>query len=233
MVREVVWTVNEKLISLDVGTERFKRKPLRIEVYDFLKSSIIQGKLKPGEKLNEVELGQHLGISRTPIRETLLRLENEGFVSIDPGRGAIVAKHSRKDLEEIYPIVAVLEGLAAALATPHLSRSDLAKMRKCNKQMKEASQASGYMELNILFHQTFLENCHNDRLLGLLLNFKDQIFRFRVFSLSMPNRLAESAAEHDSIVQAFEEKNAKLAEELVRAHVRMAKAAIEKASLDY
>jgi DNA-binding GntR family transcriptional regulator len=225
--------VNEKLSNLDVDTERFKRKPLRIEVYDFLKTSIIQGKLKPGEKLNEIDLGQHLGISRTPIRETLLRLENEGFVTIDPGRGAIVAKHSREDLEEIYPLVAVLEGLAAALATPHLSRSDLAKMKKYNKQMKETSQASQYMELNTLFHQTFLENCHNDRLLGALLNFKDQIFRFRVFSLSMPNRLAESVAEHDSIIQAFEQKDAKLAEELVREHVKMGKIAIEKSSLDY
>ena len=224
--------MKEKLRKLDVDIERFKRKPLRIEVYDFLKSSIIEGKLKPGEKLNEIDLGQQLGISRTPIRETLLRLENEGFVSIDPGRGAIVARHSREDLEEIYPIVAVLEGLAAGLATPYLTRSDLTKMHKYNQQMKETSQASRYMELNTLFHKTFLENCHNYRLLGALSNLKDQIFRFRVFSLSMPNRIAESVVEHDSILKAFEQKNAKLAEELIRNHVMKGKTAIERASLD-
>jgi DNA-binding GntR family transcriptional regulator len=225
--------MNEKLSSLEaVDIEKFKRKPLRLEVYEFLKSSITQGKLKPGQRLNEIDLGQHLGISRTPIRETLLKLENEGFVTIDPGKGAVVAKHSKADLEEIYPIVSVLEGLAARLATPHLIRSDWVKMKKYNKQMKESSQVARYMELNGLFHQTFLENCHNDRLLGDISNFKDQIYRFRVFSLSMPHRISESVVEHDAIIQAFERKNAKLAEERVREHVMKGKTAIEKASLD-
>jgi len=225
--------MNEKLSALEaVDTEKFKRKPLRLEVYEFLKSSITQGKLKPGQRLNEIDLGQHLGISRTPIRETLLKLENEGFVTIDPGKGAIVAKHSRADLEEIYPIVSVLEGLAARLATPHLVRADWMKMKKYNKQMKSSSQVARYMDLNGVFHQTFLENCHNDRLLGDISNFKDQIYRFRVFSLSMPNRIAESVAEHDAIIRAFEQRNAKLVEELVREHVMKGKVAIEKASLD-
>src|SRR5919205_3642116 len=120
--------VIEKLSSLEVDAERFKRKPLRLEVYEFLKGAIIRGELKPGQRLNEIELGQHLGISRTPIRETLMKLEHEGFVSIDPGKGAVVAKLSKVDLEEIYPIVAVLEGLAARLATLHLNRSDLVRM---------------------------------------------------------------------------------------------------------
>jgi DNA-binding GntR family transcriptional regulator len=225
--------MNEKLSSLEVvDTEKFKRKPLRVEVYEFLKSSITQGKLKPGQRLNEIDLGHHLGISRTPIRETLLKLENEGFVTIDPGKGAVVAKHSKADLEEIYPIVSVLEGLAARLATPHLVRADWVKMKKYNKQMKESSQVARYMELNGLFHQTFLENCHNDRLLGDISNFKDQIYRFRVFSLSMPNRITEAIVEHDAIIQAFERRNAKLVEELVREHVMKGKTAIEKASLD-
>ncbi len=225
--------MNEKLAALEaIDTEKFKRKPLRLEVYEFLKSSITQGKLKPGQRLNEIDLGQHLGISRTPIRETLLKLENEGFVTIDPGKGAVVAKHSRADLEEIYPIVSVLEGLAARLATPHLIRADWMKMKKYNKQMKGSSQVGRYMELNGLFHQTFLENCQNDRLLGDISNFKDQIYRFRVSSLSMPNRIAESVAEHDAIIRAFEQRNAKLVEELVRQHVMKGKLAIEKASLD-
>jgi len=215
-----------------VDTEEFKRKPLRLKVYEFLKSSITQGKLKPGQRLNEIDLGQHLGISRTPIRETLLKLENEGFVTIDPGKGAVVAKHSKADLEEIYPIVSVLEGLAARLATPHLIRSDWVKMKKYNKQMKESSQVARYMELDGVFHQIFLQNCHNGRLSGNISNLKDQIYRFRVFSLSMPNRIVESVVEHDAIIQAFEQKNAKLAEELVREHVMKGKRAIEKASLE-
>ncbi len=224
----------EKLSNLEVDLGRFKRKPLRLEVYELLRESIIHGKLKPGQKLNEIELGQQLGISRTPIRETLMRLENEGFVSMDPGKGAVVAKLSKVDLEEIYPIVSVLEGLAARLATPRLTRSDLSAMRRYSREMKEAvkSETSHYMELNIMFHQVFLENCHNDRLLGAVMNFKNQIYRFRLFSLAMPDRIGESIKEHDQILKAFEEKKAKQVEELVKAHVLHGRDALERAPLE-
>jgi len=226
--------MEQKLSELPVDPERFKRKPLRHEVYEFLRGSIIQGKLKPGQRLNEIELGQHLGISRTPIRETLMKLEHEGFVSIDPGKGAVVTRLSKVDLEEIYPIVAALEGLAAGLAVPHLTRSDLAKLKRYNKEMKETvgGQMSRYMELNTSFHQTFLENSHNDRLLATVMTFKDQIYRFRLFSLAMPSRMSESLEEHHKILQAFEKKDAKRAEELVREHVMNGKRVLEKAVLE-
>jgi len=217
----------------EVDLERFKRKPLRMEVYGFLKESIIQGRLEPGERLNEIELGQQLGISRTPIRETLMRLENEGLVTIDPGKGAVVARISKNDLGQIYPIVSILEGLAARLATPHLTRSDVAKMKKFNKEMKSAiGQVSRYMELNAKFHQTFFENCHNDRLLGMIRNLKDQIYRFRVFSLALPDRMVQSSKEHDLIIQAFEQKQEEDVERLVREHVLQGMKTLEKAALD-
>jgi DNA-binding GntR family transcriptional regulator len=226
--------VIEKLSSLEVDAERFKRKPLRLEVYEFLKGAIIRGELKPGQRLNEIELGQHLGISRTPIRETLMKLEHEGIVSIDPGKGAVVARLSKVDLEEIYPIVAVLEGLAARLSTSHLNRSDLVRMKKYNKGMKEAAsgRVSRFMELNAQFHQTFLENCHNDRLLATVMTFKEQIYRFSVFSLAMPSRMSQSIEEHDLIVQAFEGKKTKQVEELVKVHVLHGKEALEKAAFE-
>src|SRR5436190_22821369 len=116
-----------------------------------------------------------------------MKLEHEGFVSIDPGKGAVVTRLSKVDLEEIYPIVAALEGLAAGLAVPHLTRSDLAKPKRYNKEMKDTvgDQMSRYMELNTTFHQPLLENSHNDRLLATVLTSKDQILRVRHVSLAL------------------------------------------------
>ena len=182
------------LQELKLEKERFKRKPLRIEVYEFLKESITRGGLKPGQKLNEVDLGNHLGISRTPIREALMRLEHEGLVTLDPGKGAVVSEISKVDLGEIYPIVAALEGLAARIAAA--------------KRMLEEAQ----------------------RLSSLVSSYKEQIYRFRIFSLNMPGRMHHSTGEHRQIIEAFERKDGELAEQLLRNHVEQGRKTLEKIS---
>jgi len=221
------------LQELKLEKERFKRKPLRIEVYEFLKESITRGGLKPGQKLNEVDLGNHLGISRTPIREALMRLEHEGLVTLDPGKGAVVSEISKVDLGEIYPIVAALEGLAARIAAANMEPADIRKLRKLDRQMVKAAKAgdaSAFMNLNTEFHQTFLDRCTNQRLSSLVSSYKEQIYRFRIFSLNMPGRMHHSTGEHRQIIEAFERKDGELAEQLLRNHVEQGRKTLEKIS---
>ena len=221
------------LQALKLEKERFKRKPLRIEVYEFLKESITKGGLKPGQKLNEIDLGNHLGISRTPIREALMRLEHEGLVTMDPGKGAVVSAISKVDLGEIYPIVASLEGLAARIAAANMEPADTRKLKKLNDQMIKAARAGdapAFMKLNSEFHQTFLDKCTNQRLSILVSSYKDTIYRFRIFSLNMPDRMHHSIEEHKRIIEAFERKDGEQAEQLLRHHVEQGRKSLEKLS---
>jgi len=219
--------------ALKLEKDRFKRKPLRIEVYEFLKQSITRGALKPGQKLNEIDLGNHLGISRTPIREALMRLEHEGIVTMDPGKGAVVSEISKIDLAEIYPIVSTMEGLAARIAAPNMELSDVRKLRKLNQEMARAAKTGDpatFMQLNSEFHQAYLDKCTNQRLCNLVFSYKEQIYRFRIFSLNLPNRMNESVREHAQIIDAFERKDPDLAERLLREHVDQGRKSIEKIS---
>jgi DNA-binding GntR family transcriptional regulator len=224
-----------KFQELKLEKERFKRKPLRIEVYEFLRQSITRGALKPGQKLNEIDLGAHLGISRTPIREALMRLEQEGLVHLDPGRGAVVAEISKVDLGEIYPIVATLEGLAARLATPRLGPADIDGLEQLHRAMKQAARrgdAAEYMSVNARFHQVYLDRCGNQRLSTLLQSYKDQIYRFRIFSLNIPDRMHASVAEHASIIEAFDSRDAELAGRRVQEHVEQGGRTLERLTGD-
>ena len=220
-----------KFQDLKLEKEPLKRKPLRVEVYEALRQSITRGALKSGRKLNEIDLGTHFGTSRTPIREALMRLEQEGLVHLDPGRGAVVVDISRVDLGEIYPIVATLEGLAARLATPRLEATDIQNLHQLNRAMKQVARrgdAAAYMSANAEFHQVYLDRCMNQRLSMLLQSYKEQIYRFRIVSLSMPDRMNASAAEHAAIIAAFEARDPDLAGRLVQQHVEQGRRAVEK-----
>ena len=212
----------DTLAGLEIQKERFQKRPLRVEVYEVLRAAIIEGRLRPRQKLNEVDLGNHLGISRTPVREALMQLEKEGLVTIDPGKGAAIAEISRSDLVEIYPIVSVLEGLAARKAATNLTFEDLSGMKDLNRQLKDLAKrgdASAYMEANSRLHQVFLDKYPNERLRDLIASYKGQIHRFRLFSLNLPGRMQESVLEHDRIIVAFEKRDASRVEHLVRKHV--------------
>ena len=195
--------MTDTLAGLGIRKERFQKKPLRVEVYEVLRAAIIEGRLRPRRKLSEVDLGNHLGISRTPVREALMQLEKEGLVTIHPGKGATIAEISRSDLVEIYPIVSVLEGLAAQNAAANLTFEDLSGMKDLNRQLKDFAKkgdASVYMEANSQLHQVFLDKYPNQRLRGLIASYKGQIHRFRLFSLNLPGRMEESVLEHGRVM---------------------------------
>jgi DNA-binding GntR family transcriptional regulator len=207
------------------------QKTLRAQIVDSLKESIATGRLKPGEKISETKLAEDLGISRTPLREAIQTLEAEGFLKVIPRKGAVVSDFSRKDIEDIYDIKAILEGLAARLATENLTASNIQKLENINGQLrsltlKGESSAGRFFKLHNEFHDTFLQAGNNDRLYQLNCHLMGPFKRFRLSSLAIPGRFEESVKAHDEIIEAFKAKDAKKAEELVIKNVLEGKKAL-------
>jgi DNA-binding GntR family transcriptional regulator len=154
-------------------------KPLREQVYDHLRGLLNRGELRPGHFLDLVGLAARLGVSRTPLRDALLQLEAEGFVTILPRRGVQVLSLGRDDIRHIYEIVGALEGAALLAAFPRLGRGEAAALRSLNREMKAAVEAGDfdrYYERNLAFHDVFLDRCDNERLVRLVRALKQRLY---------------------------------------------------------
>lgn len=203
-------------------------KPLRDKIATSIRDSILRGKLKPGERLMELDLAKLLGISRTPIREAFLQLESEGFLKVIPRKGAIVTETSFKDAEETYEIKSVIEGLAARLATLKLTDEQINELEKINKEMEEIALSENkdyqkFLELNSSFHKVINESCGNDKLIKLILNLRYQTFRYNYLFLSLISHLESSVQEHNQIIEAIKKRDEELVEKLVKKHNENAK----------
>ncbi|MFZ3073340.1 MAG: GntR family transcriptional regulator [Thermodesulfobacteriota bacterium] len=197
---------------------------LRERIVEFVKDSITNGRLKPGERVPEHEIAESLGISRTPIREAFRQLETEGFIAVIPRKGAVVSPITAKDVREFYAIKSLLEGYAARQACAKFTDKDIKKLRTLNSQMKdcvEENDLKGFFRLDTRFHETFLMACNNDRLCALAHNIVQQFERLRIAALSMPGRLRTSVRQHDDIIEAFALKDAPRVETLVRENAEL------------
>ncbi|MGH2374174.1 MAG: GntR family transcriptional regulator [bacterium] len=182
---------------------------------EYLRLSIVQGKLLPGQKIPQDEIGENLGISRMPVREALRKLEAEGFVRLLPNRGAIVRELSVQDIREVYQIRIELEGLAARLAAPRVFPEQLERLRRLMALMSrtvEQDDIQRLLELNKDFHHTCYESADNARLLRMIQDLRNYSLRYRVFHAHIPHRLRDSLHEHQAILRAFEARDGALAE---------------------
>ncbi len=154
-------------------------KSLREQVYDHLRLLLNRGELRPGAPLDLDALEVRLGVSRTPLRDALLQLEWEGFVTILPRRGVQVRPLTRDDIRHLYEIIGALESAALLAAFPLLGRAGAAALRRLNLEMKRAVEADDfdrYYERNLAFHDVFLDRCHNERLVHLVRTFKQRLY---------------------------------------------------------
>ena len=154
-------------------------KSLRQQVYDHLRHLLNCGELRPGAFLDLDALETRLGVSRTPLRDALLQLEAEGFVSILSRRGVQVRPLTRDDIRHLYEIIGALEGAALLAAFPRLCAADAAALRRLNAEMKEAVRADDfdrYYEGNLAFHDVFLDRCDNERLVRLVRTLKQRLY---------------------------------------------------------
>jgi len=187
-------------------------------VEEALRQAILGGDLSPGEPLVLGELSAQLGVSRTPIREAFRQLETEGFITVVPRKGAIVASLSPREIAEFYDLKMVLEGYAARCAAATLTESDLTKMETVNRQIEAASEKKDLrrlLDLHNEFHDIFLRSCGNEKLHTIVQNLVMQFRRFRLI-LAMPGKIEGSIRQHWEIIDAFRKRDPELAEELVR-----------------
>jgi DNA-binding GntR family transcriptional regulator len=196
---------------------------LRDRVYEILKKSIVFQEISPGEKIDEEAIAKQLGVSRTPIRETLCRLENEGIVKVIPRRGAFVVKHSREKITEILMVREVLEGFAARLAVDHVDGKLTDKMKSLFNQFSGSDireQSKNYTQADLEFHNLIIKASRNDLLINIMNTLNDHIQMLRIQTVSHEGRMEQSLVEHFKIIQAMEQKDHSSAEYLMREHIR-------------
>lgn len=201
-------------------------------MYGHLRRGILGGEYDVGQRISDVVIAQKFQVSRTPVREALLRLEQEGLLSRDGPRRLIVSSITPEEITHIYPIVAVLEGLAGYLAAPHLTAADLKELRALDARMQTAARAfdaSTFLAANAAFHDVFIKRANNPHLEKEIGNFRHRMRRFRVFLMKIPGRMAMSVEEHAAIIEAFVSRDAQQAERATRRHVSSAEQALRQA----
>ncbi|MCP8970074.1 GntR family transcriptional regulator [Ectobacillus sp. SYSU M60031] len=185
-----------------------KRLSFRDEVYGALKKSIITLELQPGERLSDKELAERFGISRTPVREALKRLEDEGLIQSLPGSSTRVAPLQWEEAKHAFTVVAALHALAARLACPVLQETDIQQLEQHNKELHlaiEAGDVIGAMEADERFHQVFLDAAGNPEIVAALRMSLPKIQRLEVSQFTSQNGLA-SVAQHDGIIAACKKR---------------------------
>ncbi len=199
--------------------ERIKQKSLPEHVAEELERRILDGTLKPGQRLIEQELCATLGVSRSPVREALQVLESQGFVVREPRKGVTVAKATHREGEQIYQIRACLEGLATSLAVQNRTPELMQALRAVHQQMVRAAEKKKldvYQRLNQQFHDLIIGACQSPRLIQLIRNFDKQTLRYRLAVMTAPAWMLKSTRLHAATIASFEAGDADAAERLRR-----------------
>lgn len=200
-------------------------KPLREIVFETMREAIIRGDLAPGERLMEVQLAEEMGVSRTPVREAIRKLELEGFVAMIPRKGAYVADYTIKDITDVFEIRAALESLAAGLACERITEQEIDELQilvvKVGKTIKD-NDLDALVEVDTEFHDRIYKASRNSRLEQMISNLREQIQRFRATSLASPGRIKDTLEEHKAIVDAIATRDIALAQRLAAEHVENA-----------
>jgi DNA-binding GntR family transcriptional regulator len=197
-------------------------KPSRgAQAYDALRREILAGNLAPGTRLIEVDLAARLGLSRTPVRAALARLESDGLVANDPGSGLIVTRLDHGMVGELYVIREVLEGTAARLAARHASDIEIAMLRDIARRDLDAMDDPERLAANNrLLHQTLYRYAHNRYLLKTLNSLQEAMVLLGPTAMNLAERRRQAYDEHHAIIDALEARDADRAEALMREHVR-------------
>jgi DNA-binding GntR family transcriptional regulator len=205
------------------------RAPLHVQVAERLRLLIDSGELAPGTRLNEIELCNTMGVSRTPLREAIRSLATEGLIELQPNRGAIVSVVSQEDVTEILPIMASLEGLGGRLAAMQMDRSKIAQVRQIHDQMishYKNNEVAEYFETNRLIHELITEGSGNQTLVDTINSLSAKVRRAR-FTAQMTNESwAKAVSEHEEMIAALEAQDPDRLEAILVQHVETKRATI-------
>lgn len=198
---------------------------LRGKVFHQLQNEILNGKYNPGDSLVETKLSEELGVSRTPIREAIRQLELEGLVQSIPNKGVFVTGISYQDIEDIYTIRMLIEGLAARWAAEKISDAELSELREAvefEEFYTGRNDTEHLLKLDSRFHDIIFKASKSKPLMHTLSTFHHYVQKARAESLSTPGRARKVLNEHKAILNAIADKDPKKAEKLTVEHIKNA-----------
>ena len=196
--------------------------PLRDVVFQTLRQAILKGELQPGERLMEIKLAERLGVSRTPIREAIRKLELEGLVVMIPRKGAAVANISENDTKDVLEVRRTLEMFAVEVACDRITSEQLEHLKKAAKEFEAAKGSMDLIriaETDMKFHEIIYEATHNERLVQMLNNLRENMYRYRIEYLKDLNYYDSLVREHQEILDAVETGEKSRARVCMRDHI--------------
>lgn len=206
--------------NLQVSMDEFL--PLRDVVFNTLRRAILTGELKPGERLMEIHLANRLGVSRTPIREAIRKLELEGLVTMIPRRGAEVAQITEKSLQDVLEVRRALDALSVELACDRISEDALAALGSACEAFAMATKTKDtkkMAEADVALHNIIVQAADNSRLVSLVNNLSEQMYRYRFEYLKDASAHEQLIEEHRIIYESIRKKERKTAAETAKLHI--------------
>ena len=213
--------------NLQVKMDEFL--PLRDVVFNTLRQAILTGELKPGERLMEIHLANRLGVSRTPIREAIRKLELEGLVTMIPRRGAEVAQITEKNMSDVLEVRRAVDALCVELACDRITQEELNSLKQACEDFEIAVNTRDVKRIaqaDVELHDIIVRATGNDRLIQLVNNLSEQMYRYRFEYIKDPSQHERLVEEHRIIYQAIVDKDKETASRAAKIHIDNQKKAI-------
>jgi DNA-binding GntR family transcriptional regulator len=216
-------------MATDFQVNKYEYLPLRDVVFNTLRQAILRGELKPGERLMEIQLANKLGVSRTPIREAIRKLELEGLVLMIPRKGAEVADISEQSLRDVLEVRRALEELAGSLACDRIKPEQIEEMKQAEEAFRESLKSGDVTEIaeaDEKFHYIIYLATGNQKLILMLNNLREQMYRYRVECLKRKELHERLISEHQQMIELIEAKKKEETAQIIRAHIDIQEAAV-------
>ncbi len=197
--------------------------PLRDVVFKTIRQAILTGELQPGERLMEIHLAQKLGVSRTPIREAIRQLELEGLVVMVPRRGAQVAHITEKSMSDVLEVRLALDELAVELACERITDEEIESLKEACTAFEEAVDSADIRNItgaDIIFHDIIFEASRNNRLIQMVNNIAEQMYRYRFEYIKDDSGWQSLITEHRMITDAISMRDTELARRAIHVHIK-------------
>lgn len=215
----------------DFSNEVNEYMPLRDVVFKTLRQAILKGDMVPGERLMEIQLAKKLGVSRTPIREAIRKLELEGLVTMVPRKGAEVAGITEKNLRDVLEVRRALEELAIELACERIHEDMVTELVAAERDFKDATAGSDAIKIAQMdekFHDIIFQATENDKLVQMLNNLREQMYRYRLEYIKDEKTRQTLLAEHEEIINAIQSRQVTQAKSAIRSHIDNQEVTISK-----
>lgn len=210
---------------------KIEKEPLHIQIADRLREMIMTGALREGDKINENELCASMGVSKTPLREALRVLNVEGLISLIPNRGSYVTRPTIEEIVEMFDVMSLLEGYCARAACARMSERDFMRIERLHARLEkhfDHRDQDAYIRVNNQYHSLVQELAGNRTLNQIVSGLRKKILLYRFKSLNLPQRFENSIQEHRQLLEAFRQRDGRMAEALMQTHLRNQSLAMER-----